>query len=353
MGIDLSRQFSQILNINLPNAEPIILDVKIAQKLRARIDSIRLHAHTYSFIQNLTHGSFKPADALNFAYEHELHGLNIHVDDGEEYSLAHSTPKQLAQFKTYAQELDLTVHLETSSTKKTDVNRVVQIARMMNVQNIRVYSRYEGSLSQVLAWTVADLAYMAELADRYNLFFDFEQHEEFKSTEVVQMLKKVNHPRICALFDFTNMINAYEQPLPALKSLAPYIRQVHLKGAKVIKEGESYGQLGVVQGSPEDEMPYARMLFELLMLGDAKSQVICFALEQEVNYYAPAYRHADEGENPFILYKDPSETFFDEVDADKILMNERRWASNQVHFIKSLLAEMRWLATLCLENRIE
>ncbi len=246
---------------------------------------------------------------------------------------------------------DVEVALLSVINDLTDVNRVVQIARTMNVQNIHVYSRYEGSLSQVLAWTVADLGYMAELADLYNLFFDFEQHEEFKSTEIVQMLKKVNHPRICALFDFTNMINAYEQPLPALKSLAPNIRQVHLKGAKIIKGGKSYGQLGVVQGSPEDEMPYARMLFELLMLGDAKPKVICFALEQEVNYYAPTYRHADEGENPFITYKDPSETSFDEVDADKILLNERRWSSNQVHFIKSLLAEMRWLATSCLENR--
>ena len=350
MNITPISQFSQFLNINLLDTEPIVFDLETARKLRDRIDNIRLHAHTYSLIHNLTHGSFRPANALDFAYEHELHGLNIHVDDGEEYSLTHSTPKQLAQFKTYAQELNLTIHLEISSTKKVDINRVVQIAQALEIQNIRVYSRYEGYLSQVLAWTVADLRYMTELADRHNLFFDFEQHEEFKSTEIVEMLKKVNHPRIRALFDFSNMINAYEQPLPALKAMAPYIRQVHLKGARIIKEGKSYGQMGVVQGSPEDEMPYARMLFELLLLGDAKPQVICFALEQEVNYYAPAYRHADEGENPFIPHKDPSETSFDEENANKILLNERRWANNQVYFVRSLLAEMRWLATSYLEN---
>ena len=108
--------------------------------------------------------------------------------------------------------------------------------------------------------------------------------------------------------------------------------------------------MGVIQGSIEDELPYARMLYELLLLGETKPQVICFALEQEVNYYAPAYRYADEGENPFIPYKDPSKTPFDEANAERILLNERRWASNQVNFIKSLLAEMRWLATLYIEN---
>jgi len=349
MGGDLSCRFQQLLDVNLPKTEPIVFDAVIAGKLCDRIDSIRLHAHTYSLLHNLTHGSLKPASVLEIAYQHELRGLSIHVDDGGEHSLAHSIPKQLAHFKDYAQRLNLNLHLETSSTQEADIDKVIHIARALDVQNIRVYSRYEGTLSQVMARTVADLLYIAEQADRYDLFFDFEQHEEFKSVEIVQMLKEIDHPRINALFDFTNMINAYEQPLPAYKTMAPYIRQVHLKGAKIIKEGAGYGQMGVLQGSDEDEMPYARMLYELLMLGEKKPQVICFALEQEVNYYAPAYRRADEGGNPFIPYKDPSETPFDEEDADLILLNERRWANNQVNFIKCLLVEMRWLATEYLE----
>jgi hypothetical protein len=149
------------------------------------------------------------------------------------------------------------------------------------------------------------------------------------------------------------MINAYEQPLHALRIMAPYTRQAHLKGAKTIKEGKGYGQVGVVQGSVEDEMPYARMLYELLMLGETKPQIICFVLEQEVNYYAPAYRYPDEGENPFIPHREPSETPYNEADDNRILLNERRWASNQVYFIRRLLAEMHWLATLYLENNIK
>jgi len=112
MDAELSNRFQQLVDINLQNAEPIVFDVAIAQKLCNRIDGIRLHAHTYSFTHNLTHGSFKPADALEFAYQHELHGLNIHVDDGGEHSLTHSTPEALAQFKTCAQRLNLPVHLE-------------------------------------------------------------------------------------------------------------------------------------------------------------------------------------------------------------------------------------------------
>jgi len=350
MSINLSSKFSQFININFPKTEPVFIDAAIAQKLCNRTAKILLHAHTYSLIHNLTHGSLKPTNALEFAYHHELHGLDIHVDDGGEHSLAHSSHKKLDKFKADAQRLNLTVHLKKRSTQKADIDKVIQTARMLAVQNIRVYSRYEGTLSQVMVQTVSDLVYMAEQADRYDLFFDFEQHEEFKSTDIVQMLKEVDHPRINALFDFTNMINAYEQPLLALRIMAHCIRQVYLKGAKAIKEGKGFGQVGVVQGSVEDETLYARMLYELLMRGETKPQVICFVLEQEVNYYAPAYRRADEGENPIILYREPSETPYNEADGERILLNERRWASNQANFIRRLLAEMSWLATQYLEN---
>ncbi len=343
MQTAVSQRFQQLLSANLPDAAPITLAADTAVRLIKRIDTVYLHAHSYSFILNLTRGSLTPFDMLEFAYRHELQGVNMHVDDGGENSLGNSDDAGLARFKQQAARLNLTIHLDTSHTDRAAIDRIVRIARALGVQNIRAYSRYEGALSEVMARTVTDLYYMADVADEYDLFFDFEQHETIKSGEIVQMLQEVNHPRLHALFDFTNMINAGERPLTALRALAPTIRQVHLKGAKRLKEGDGYGQLGVVQGSAEDEMPYARMLYDLLLLGETEPQVICFALEQEVNYYAPAYRRASEGNNPFIPYKDPSETPFDDTDSAMAFLNEKQWANNQVHFIKSLLAELKRL----------
>jgi len=104
MSIDLSSQFAQFFYINLPKTESIVFDAAVARKLRYRIDSIRLHAHTYSFTHNLTHRSLKPTHALEFGYRHEWHGLNIHVDDGGKYTLKHN---QLAHNITYTQRLML------------------------------------------------------------------------------------------------------------------------------------------------------------------------------------------------------------------------------------------------------
>ena len=324
----------------------------LAAKLLERLGSLRLFAHAYPQLMNLTYGSYRPIELLDFAHRHELDGVSIHLLDGEERSLQQMSGDELRIVSQRADALGLDIHLEISSTKKADVDRVVEVARVMGVQNIRVYSRYEGRLSQVLEIIESDLHYLAQQAERYDLYFDFEQHEELKSSEIAMLLDRVNHQRLHALLDFGNMINACEQPLVALQNLAPHIRQVHLKGVRIIPEANGFGHYGVLQGSAEDDLPNARMLFELLMLGESAPQVIAFVLEQENHYIAPAFRHANEEADPFIPYREMSQTSLpDGYTLAQMMAEEERWAINQITYIRSLLQEFRLLAEFVLQGQ--
>lgn len=323
----------------------------LAAKLIERIDSIPLFAHAYSLLGNFTYGTLRPRDLLVYAYDHELRGVCIHLLDGEERGLGKMSDAQLLEFGAEAARLELEVHLEISSTEKADVDEVVRIAGILGVQHIRVYSRYEGVLSDVLVRVDEDLAYMGALADTHNIQFYFEQHEELKSGEIAAALRKANHPRLHALFDFGNMVNACERPLAALQELAPHVRQVHMKGIKIVPEGSGFGHRGVLQGSAEDDLPGPRMLFELLMLGENEPQLITFALEQENHYRAPAFRLADEEADPFIPYRDMSSTDLpDGLTLAEMLVQEPQWALNQLTYVRSLLAQLRELAKCRLES---
>lgn len=346
----VQARFARLLRRNADDeAPPPLLTPALAARLLERIDAMRLFAHGYPLLTNLTHGRLKPADMLDFAYRHEFHGLCLHVLDGEENSLSQATPAELRSFGQKAADLGLDVHLELSTTRRADVEQAVAIAGAVGCRNIRLYSRYEGMLSTVMEMIAADLRWLADLAEAHDLNFDFEQHEELKSFEIAQLLRQVGSSRLNALFDFGNMINAGERPLPALRALAPFIRQVHLKGVRVVPEQNGCGHYGVLQGSPEDDLPDARMLFELLMLGQHAPQVIAFALEQENHYVAPAFRQADEAEDPFIPYRDMSETHLPPgYSLDRMIADEHRWAENQVRHVRGLIGEMRVLADLVL-----
>ncbi|MBC3503740.1 TIM barrel protein [Pseudomonas sp. SWRI59] len=352
MNNKIQERFNALLSHNVVEhtAAPMLTPA-LAQRLLERLAQVRLFAHAYPLLTNLTHGHVTPADLLDFAYRHELQGLSLHVLDGEQNSLSQMSPGQLQAFADKAQALGLDVHVEISSTLKQDVDQVIAIAKALGIRNIRVYSRYEGTLSRVMDIIESDLHYLAQQADAHDLYFDFEQHEELKSDEIAQLLKRLDHPRLHALFDFGNMINACEQPLQALRNLAPHIRQSHLKGVRIVAEQNGFGHYGVLQGSAEDDLPSARMLYELLMLGDTAPQVIAFILEQENHYVAPAFRQQQEAADPFIAYREMSETPLPAgFTLARMLADEHRWANNQVAYVRGLLGEFRTLAELTLAN---
>ena len=346
----IQARFNSLLSHNTNGACPApLLTPQLANALIERLERMRLFAHAYPLLTNLTQGRVVPGELLDFAYRHQLQGLSLHVLDGEANSLGNMSPTQLQAFSDKAARLGLDVHLEISSTRKPDIDQVITIARAIGTRNIRVYSRYEGHLSGVLTQIEHDLRYVAGQADLHDLFFDFEQHEELKSHEIAQLLERLDHPRLHALFDFGNMINACEQPLSALQHLAPHIRQVHMKGVRVVPEHNGFGHYGVLQGSTEDHLPSARMVFELLMLGEHEPQVIAFILEQENHYIAPAFRQQDEAADPFIDYREMSETALPPgYCAQRMMDDEHLWANNQIRYVRDLLGEFKVLAQLTL-----
>ncbi len=315
-----------------------------AQKLLTRTEAVPFFVHSYTFYHNMIHG-LTPADLVRFAYENDLHGVCLHISDGEGGAVRKMDGKAREALRRLLEELGIALHLEISSTEKAEVETVIDCARALGVRNIRVYARHQGPLSQVIEAVYADLSYACDRANQLDLHFDYEQHEDLRAAEIASILRRIGDKRMNALFDYSNSLNAYEEPLAALHILAPFIRQVHVKGARKTIEANGWGQIGVPQGSPEDELPGARMLHDLLMLGEKAPQVIAFALEQEVDYYAPAFRGPREPADPMIQYREPSETPVDRSKSTaRLLSDERRWAMQQIAWNRGLVAQFRELA---------
>lgn len=141
--------------------------------------------------------------------------------------------------------------------------------------------------------------------------------------------------------------------MAALRNLAPFIRQTHMKGIKVIPQGSGFGHRGVLQGGDEDDMPDALMIYELLMLGDERPQVMCFALEQENHYLAPAFRSWDEDPDPFIPYRDLSTTDLPtDMTREQMLADEPGWAIDQLTRTREVLTRLRELSECRLAEQV-
>lgn len=316
------------------------LSAEQAQLLIERSGRIPLFAHAYAFHLNFRFNRIGVEELLRFGHDHGLKGIKIHLDDGEKLSLRHCDNARLAGLKSLAQQLGLEIHLEVSSTDTAELREAVRIARRLAATSIRCYPRYAGRVSEIIAWTIRDLRMLSTLDPQGQFRFTLEQHEDLRGEELVRIVEAVGNPNLRLLFDFANMLNAWEQPLDALKQMAPHISDVHIKDAQVVSEHGGWGHRACRSG--EGELPMARLLLELLLLGDEQPRVLAYGLEEEVDYYAPPLRFAAEAPDPWIPYREFSETeLAPDADLDALLVRELQDARDQLEHVRGLLDQLR------------
>jgi len=336
---DFEKLLSRKVDKNIPLPE---FTKKLARKLSNRIKNIKLYSQGYAFTLHFKNQVFTPLDYLIFAHKYELAGIDLHIRYGEKGAIKNMKKSELIEIKKLAKKLKLKIMLEISGTKKDDIDKVVEVAKILNVKYIRVYNRYGGRLQDCIKNCIKDLKYACKLAEKYNLYFSIESHEAMKSHELIQIVHGVNNKRLSILYDFGNMINSNEHPFPALKEMSPYIQWAHIKDVKIKKDGKGFAQQGVKDGT--GELPQIRLIYELLMLGKEEPQVKFFALQQVNGYTSPAYRFKNEEINPFIPPRGVSVTNEDpKISLHENLKIEKNNAIHQVKYVKKLLERLNKL----------
>lgn len=324
-----------------------MLSLEQARTLRRRIDAgIPLFLHAYAYHLNMRCGTIRPLDLLDIAVRHRLQGVKIHMLDGEEHALGKAAPEQLQYFGNHARHLGLELHIETSSSEPAELDAAVRVALGCGATSLRFYPRYQGRLSEVLRRTAADIQYLRQRHGKSGLRFTIEQHEDLKSHELVRLVQQSGFDRLSILFDFANMVNANEDPLAALASMAPHISEVHLKDALIERVGTGSGHRACKSG--HGHLPFKALLARLICLGEDQVQVLAYGLEEEVDYYAPPFRFDDEGPNPWIPWREMSETPLPDSGLTDRLAQEIRDAEEQLAFVRRTLAELREEAGLLL-----
>lgn len=307
-------------------------------RLAARAQSVPLFAHAYAFHLNMRFGGMTPLDLAEFAAAQHLAGVKIHVEDGERASLSQMSGDALHAYGAAMARLGLELHVETSTTTAAGLSDAVRIALATGATSLRCYPRYEGRISEIIAWTIADLRRLHDFDPEGRLRYTLEQHEDLTSQELLRILQAVANPRLSLLFDFGNMINAYELPLAALAAQAPHITEVHVKDCLIQPDRGGWAHLACRTG--EGHLSLEAMLTDLLLLGDDQPQVLAFGLEEEEGYFAPALRFPSDGPDPFIPARSASFTDMGGGDRGARLRQEAAAAERQVETVRALLHDI-------------
>jgi sugar phosphate isomerase/epimerase len=157
----------------------------------------------------------------------------------------------------------------------------IRLTARFGGKSVRTFCGSERSsqeeIAQLMDLAVPALRHAAGVADAYRVDIAVENHGDFTSAQLRDILERVGHPRVGACLDTGNSLLRGEDPLQCARTLAPHVRTVHLKDWTVSRDAD--GTVRWTEAIPGRGQVPVR---EILKLVVAERPGIHIALESDV-----------------------------------------------------------------------
>ncbi|MFD0693444.1 sugar phosphate isomerase/epimerase family protein [Paenibacillus sp. GCM10027628] len=158
-------------------------------------------------------------------------------------------PEYLAKVRNEIRKYGFFAEIDTRGTDPGHLTQVIEAAHLIGADVVRTYVCTDGYDPDKLSRAPQDIAQLVPLLKKYRIRLAVENHEEEIADEVIQMIKEVNSPWVGAHCDIGNGMMAWEDPVEAVRKLAPYAFTTHFKDHIIIHDGEDYRVCGVPIGT--------------------------------------------------------------------------------------------------------
>jgi 3-oxoisoapionate decarboxylase len=230
------------------------------------LKDIGLHVHSFGLRFHFKHQpGFDLFRFIEVAAEQGFGGVNISANGPKYRDLGGTTPEHFENVKAKLRELGMGAELDTSGTSPTHLVEMLEVAAAVGADQLRTYTRHSGSPDEMVEQIVRDLIDVAPAAEQMQINILLENHEDFRGSAIAEILGRVDHPRIRALFDYGNSQMVGEDPIEALEAMAPFTTAVHMKDHVIVEHDDALYVQGVVMGS--GRLPVSEMTDHLYGIG--------------------------------------------------------------------------------------
>lgn len=154
----------------------------------------------------------------------------------------------LEKVKKEIDKYNLFSEIDTKGTDPEHLKRVIKVAHKIGADVIRTYVCMGEYSPERMEKAPYDIKEIIPLLRKYRIKLAVENHEEETSDEVIKIIKEVNCPWVGAHCDVGNGMMAWEEPIEAVKKLAPYAFTTHFKDHIVVLDENEYKVCGVPVG---------------------------------------------------------------------------------------------------------
>ena len=207
-----------------------------------------LGLESFSYHLAFAYGKMNIFDFVKRTAKLGLNGVQINVEGADLGHLGSEDPGFLRDVRAMTDELGMFVELDTCDTNPQNLTRVLNLCRSLRADRMRVYSSVGGEVKEELKQASDDLRQVIGLCADYGVRIAFENHEYETSQDVLEVVRKVNSEYVGAHVDTGNSMMVWEDPIEAIKAMAPYAVSTHFKDHLVITVNDQPMIVGVPLG---------------------------------------------------------------------------------------------------------
>ncbi|MDP1422037.1 sugar phosphate isomerase/epimerase family protein [Peribacillus simplex] len=158
-------------------------------------------------------------------------------------------PEYLERVRKEIQKYGFFAEIDTNGSNPEHLKEVIEAAHRIGADVIRTYTCLGEYEPEKLKKAPGDIKQIVPLLEKYRIKLAVENHEEELADEVIQIINEVNSPWVSAHCDVGNGMMAWEDPVEAVRKLAPYAFTTHFKDHIIIHDGKDYRVCGVPVGT--------------------------------------------------------------------------------------------------------
>lgn len=210
---------------------------------------MKLGLGSYTFRWSIGHKDIVPdapmtaMECLNVA---EKQGLTV-VQYADNLPLGGLSDTELDDLATRARDKGIALELGIEALNVAEVTRYIGIGQRIGAGILRV-ALDAADAQRPVADVAADFLSLVPLARAAKVRIAIENHFNFPSRRMVEVLKAVDDPSLGVCLDVANSICAGEWPMETVGILAPYTINLHLKDYVIVPD--AYGVGFTIVGCP-------------------------------------------------------------------------------------------------------
>ncbi|BBO73246.1 xylose isomerase [Desulfosarcina widdelii] len=252
--------------------------------------------------------SFGKMDLFSFirkTKELGLDGVEINIEGDDLGHLKDDSQENLRQIRALCEDLGLFIELDACGTAPAKLRHYLEICTSLGADRLRTYSSFGGDVKQEMAQAIRDFKEVAPAFADAGVRIAYENHEYESSDDILRVIEAIGSPVVGAHIDTGNSMMLWEDPVMAVRNMAPKAVSSHFKDHLVIEVNGMPMIVGVPLGSGAIDLAECyRILAEETDLSRINIEV-CYGYLAPFRVEQAKGEGASLGEGPFVVVPPP------------------------------------------------